>query len=154
MLEREVGLPVTMIYAQSESPTLHMRPTQDDIHYTGTDLATTQVVVTDDFADYIQIVEGNDFGEVMDPNALNVWILPSLANSIGINVGEYYELAYFFSANETPTRIIIAGFWEPLDEADAFWYRNPNELFRQALSTTNDQYNQFIHADCPRRHRL
>ncbi len=144
MLEREVGLPVTMIYAQSESPTLHMRPTQDDIHYTGTDLATTQVVVTDDFADYIQIVEGNDFGEVMDPNALNVWILPSLANSIGINVGEYYELAYFFSANETPTRIIIAGFWEPLDEADAFWYRNPNELFRQALSTTNDQYNQFI----------
>jgi len=144
MLVREVGLPIATVYSQNESPSIRMRPKPDDPHYMGKDLSTTQVVVVQDIEDHITVTSGAPFGESPSSDHLTVWVLSTFADTLGLGVGEQYDLAYFFSESAEPITVEIAGFWEPNDPDSTFWYRPPEELFKEALVTTHAQYNQFI----------
>ncbi len=142
MLVREVGLPIRMVYSQNESPSIRVRPKPDDPHYIGEDLATTQIVVVQDIAQHVTVVDGAAFGQAPTTEHLTVWVPASFADRLGISVGEQYDLAYFFSERVEPVTVEIAGIWQPIDPNEPFWYRPPDEL--EALLTTRDQYQAFI----------
>jgi len=144
MLVRGIGLPVRTVFAQSESPSIRMRPKPDDPFYSGEDLATTQVIVVKDIEDYIQVTAGAPFGQPPTNEHLTVWVLTSFANRLGLRVGEKYDLSYFFSDQVDPLTVEIAGFWDPVNPNDTFWYRPPEELYKEALLSTRDQYQRFI----------
>ena len=144
MLVRDVGLPLRTVYAQNESPSIRMRPKPDDPHYVGEDLATTQVIVVQDVEQYIEVVSGAPYGEAPTSEHLTVWVMDSFAGTLGLSVGEQYDLAYFFSERVDPVRVEIAGIWRPLDRNDPYWYRPPDEMYKEALLTTRDQYQAFI----------
>lgn len=144
MLVRDVGLPLRTVYSQNESPSIRMRPKPDDPHYGGEDLATTQVVVVQEIAEHIRVVGGAEFGQVPASDHLTVWVFSSFADRLGLAVGEQYDLAYFFSDRVNPITVEIAGIWEPLDRSEPFWYRPPEELYKDALLTTREQYQTFI----------
>jgi len=144
MLVRGIGLPVRTVFAQSESPSIRIRPKPDDPFYSGEDLATTQVIVVKDIEDYIQVTAGAPFGQPPTNEHLTVWVLTSFANRLGLRVGEKYDLSYFFSDQVDPLTVEIAGFWDPVNPNDTFWYRPPEELYKEALLSTRDQYQRFI----------
>ncbi len=144
MLVREIGLPIATVYSQNESPSIRLRPKPDDPHYIGEDLATSQVIVVQDIDKHITVTAGAPFGESPSADHLTVWVLSTFGETLGLGVGEEYDLAYFFSESAEPLTVEIAGFWEPTDPDDTFWYRPPEELFKDALVTTRAQYNQFM----------
>lgn len=149
MLVRGTGLPIRTIFAQNESPSIRMRPKPDDPFYSGEDLATTQVVVVEGIERHLEIVEGAPLGQAATDEHLHVWVLESFANRLGLRVGERYDLAYFFSDRVDPLTVEIAGFWRPLDANDTYWYRPPEELYRENLLTTREQYQRFISPIAP-----
>ena len=144
MLVRSIGLPMRSLYMENASPSIRMRPRPDDPHYVGEDLATTQVVVVQDIDEHIEVISGAPFGQAPATDRLTVWVLESFAGRLGLSPGETYDLAYFFSAREEPVTVEIAGIWRALDPNEPYWYRSPEEMYREALLTTGDQYQAYI----------
>ncbi len=143
-LRSEVGLPVTERYAQYQSPPFRVRipgrvyTTQDP------DLTTLRIALVDDIENRIEVASGVPFGQVDDPNVLNVWVTREMADALAMQVGEELDIAYFFRAGVEPIRLKVAGFWQAVDAMDPYWYWEPSKLFQDVVITTREQYETHI----------
>lgn len=136
-------LPVTAFYAQYESPALRMRPRPDDPHYSGEEFGSVHVICIEGGEAHVEAAVGEPFGSGLRPDELSVWVSPRFAEKWGLQVGERYQLAYFFRSDETPLNLRIAGFWQARDPGGRFWYSDP-EKFGDVLLTTPEQYKAYI----------
>ncbi len=143
-LRSEVGLPVTESYAQYQSPPFRVRipgrvyTTQDP------DLATLRIALVDDIENRIEVTSGVPYGQIDDPNVLNIWVTQEMADALAMQVGEELDIAYFFRTGVEPIRIKVAGFWQAVDEMDPYWYWEPAKLFQDVVITTREQYEAYI----------
>ncbi len=143
-LRSEVGLPVIGTYAQYQSPPLRLRVPGQVYTVQDPDLASIRVGIVHEIDQHITVTHGEAFGQVDDPNVLNVWVVRQMADRLALQVGETLDMAYFFRAGTEPTTLRIAGFWEATDPSDTYWYWEPARLFQDVVLTTPEQYQAHI----------
>jgi putative ABC transport system permease protein len=143
-LRSEVGLPVTQSYSQYQSPPFRVRIPGKVYTAQEPDLTALRIALVDDIENKIQVTSGVPFGQVDNASVLNVWVTREMADALAMQVGEEFDIAYFFRPGTEPIRLRIAGFWEATDVMDPYWYWEPPKLFQDVVLTTREQYETHI----------
>lgn len=89
----------------------------------------------------IQIIDGDLPGEVSQDGVINILASLKMANDLGLQVGENYQL-YQSGQNGIPPvqlDVHLSGVWSPLDPASEFWFY-PAETFEKRLLVTEETY--------------
>jgi len=149
MLRRHVGLPVRSIYAQYESPTLYtVQPPGERYDALAGPADSVTMAFVDDIEGYIHVIEGNEFGTLPESNSgdtpMYAWILPEMADQLHLQVGDRVYVSYSLRPEFPKLAVQIAGYWEPDDAQDQYWYWDPNALFKTTLLTTEAQYREHL----------
>lgn len=145
-LASEIGLPLEHLGLQVESGGLMLVPMPDDARYGSNKsfLNTVNVVYVADVADKLDIASGDPLGaaDPIDAETLDVWMHSSLAEEMGIRVGERFQVT--INLRTGPRKIYIRGLWQAKDPTDHFWFANPDTTLRTALLVTRTGYLQFM----------
>lgn len=144
MLERRVGLPIAATYVQAESSWFTIRPGADNTHYTSQDLGQIRVGCVEEIGQHIQAIEGHTYGSDIASGLLSAWVLPSLAEERGLQIGETYSLEVQLAEDVVSIPVTIAGFWEALDPNERYWYHSPYGLMGRHFLVTSEQYQTYI----------
>jgi len=141
MLARHIGLPVQGVYSQNASPQFRIQFADDESDEQNKPLLHAAVICIDGIGDHIRVLEGSPFGQADATDALSVWITPQLANRVGLQVGQVYQLA---APPQGTANLRIAGLWEANDPAEEYWYLEPQGLLGQHLLTTPEMYESHV----------
>jgi len=93
-------------------------------------------------ADQIDLVEGRYPGESATGNAAEVIVSRTLADQLGLQVGEAYTL-FGLDGNGTQIPIQVVGVWMPVDDSASFWFYQP-DIFDEMLLTSEGQFVQQV----------
>jgi putative ABC transport system permease protein len=146
MMARHIGLPVRGVYSQNASPQFRVQFADNDGESQNKPLFYAAVICIDGIGDHIRVIEGAPygrapFGQADTADTLAVWITPQLADRVGLQVGEVYQLA---APPQGTVTFQIAGLWEATDPADEYWYLEPQGLLGQHLLTTSEMYDSHV----------
>ncbi|TFH07660.1 MAG: hypothetical protein E4H07_08805 [Nitrosomonadales bacterium] len=143
LLAKGLGLPVRTTYVQNASPTFLLRALDDDSRYKEKNLTETKVVVAPDIEKHLKTLAGAPYGSAAKGTALNVWVLSSFDEELGLAVGEKYWLTYPASSLDR-IEVQIAGIVQAVDANEEYWYQPPDALLSTVLLTTVDGYNTHL----------
>jgi putative ABC transport system permease protein len=137
----KTGLSPQLHVTYAESPLLLLRSKEDSTTY---DPANEKLVfkgftlaVLGHVQDRITTVDGQPFGQATASDHLPVWPSVKMADSMGLQVGERYNL--FPRGADQGLPIQIAGLWKEKDIRDGYWGALP--LSREgAFLVTEDDY--------------
>lgn len=136
-LAAEVGLPVRSLGMMADSGVLEFYPLAGDERYTsGRALDNLNIIYFKEIGDHIEI-EGSPFAIESSPEQLDIWMHANLAAELGVQVGERFEL---LTNQDIVIPIEIAGFWEPVDADDPFWFNDPNGALVDKLLVRRGDY--------------
>ncbi len=143
-LSSEVGLPVRSVILLADSGLLRLMPLANDTRYsTDRALSEASVIYMTDVVDHISIVEGAPFiPDAPASERLAVWLHQSLGESLGVQMGDFYDLAS--STGELRIPITIAGLWSPSDPKSYFWFNDPNQTMNEKLLVTRADYAAWL----------
>jgi len=149
-LSSEVGLPVQYMGVEVHSGNMMLR-SKEGASYDKSEqdyLESTDIVHIDGIAEEMQIVDGDPMdengvsGEVMD-----VWMHTRMAEKMGINVGEEFNLSV--NIVSTPIIIRVRGFWQAKDITSEFWFENPDATLQNKLLVRRQDYINFMEPMVP-----
>ena len=136
-LVTEVGLPLLTMNRHIETTGVILRTRAEETPYgePNTFLGETNLAVLPGISSRMEIFEGEsmDTAPVTD-GELNVWMHKTVADEMGVHVGEKFEIRDLRRGISVPIR--IAGTWKSKDPSDVFWFQNPDMGLRRILLTT------------------
>ncbi len=150
-LAGEVGLPVRQLVTQISSGSMMLQPAPgSDLFAQGKQyLGNVENVYIDGVSEQIEIIdgqpldeEGTSIGAGTPEGVLDVWIHDSMAQSMGINIGE--ELSMGMNLIDTQTRVRVIGIWKPIDPKAEFWFSNPNTAFKSSFFVRRNDYIRMV----------
>jgi len=143
----EVGLPLVSVRHQLESDVLAL-DTGDQVTPYGEPYTVIEeymhLVVLPGVESHIEVVDGRTMEQGRPSgDVLDVWMYEDVADKMGIEVGEMFELSD--RRDNTALSIRIAGLWRPTDPEDrAFWFSDPNATLRRGLLVNEDAYEALV----------
>lgn len=157
LVTSRMRLPIrqTMTYISSPNLTLQ-HGLEEAVIYDDTDEGVIEkdlhFSTVTEIASQIEMLEGAPFGEPAnaDNNAKRIAAWPHyvLANELGLQVGETYDMVDLSSGHRIP--ITVAGIWQPANPADFYW-SGTTILWEKVFLVTEDVYDQFIQPVLPRK---
>ncbi len=149
-LSSEVGLPVRYTGLEVHSGNMMLR-SKEGASYTKTEqdyLESTDVVYIQGVADEMEILDGDPMDEDgVSSEVLDVWMHTRMAEKMGINVGEEFNLAV--NIVSTPVTIRVRGFWKAKDITSDFWFENPDATLQNKLLVRREDYINFVEPMVP-----
>ncbi|MDF1513152.1 MAG: FtsX-like permease family protein [Anaerolineae bacterium] len=151
-LSSEVGLPIIHFDMQVNSGNMMLQPKAGDLQYSEDQelLSGVGVAYLSDVSDEMLIVTG----EPLDPEqpseeVLDVWMHTRLAEKIGVNVGEEFDLGVNTTSPKQTIR--VAGIWRAKDLQSTYWFENPDATLQSVLLVRRTDYINYIQQLQPRR---
>ncbi len=145
MTAREVGLPVARRHIQIGSHALNMRALPDNTRYKERDLRQVRINCIVGVEEHIEISEGEPFSAADNSNQLLLWASPKLRDSLGLQIGEEFELFNYNAVRpDVPVKFRFAGVWRAKDPTGAFWYRDPHDLLEDEFLTSVGAFARFV----------
>jgi len=151
-LSSEVGLPVQHMGLEVHSGNMMLRSKEGTAYATGEQdyLESTDVVYIAGVAEEMQIIDGDPLDEDgVSGEVLDVWMHTRMAEKMGINVGEEFNLAINILA--PPVTIRVRGFWKARDISSDFWFENPDATLQNKLLVRRQDYINTIEPMVPGR---
>lgn len=149
-LSSEVGLPLTKIGIEVHSGNMMLRSKEGATYTTGTQdyLESTDVVYIEGVANEMEIVDGDPLDEGGESgDVLDVWMHTRMAEKMGINVGEEFNLG--INVVSAAVTIRVRGFWQAKDPNSDFWFENPNATLQNKLLVRRQDYINMIQPMIP-----
>jgi putative ABC transport system permease protein len=137
-LAAEVGLPLKYRGVQLESGGMMMFTKAGDNGQQPTYLDTVTFVYVEGVGSHLKVNGDPMDGTQPSPGVVDVWMHETLAEKIGANVGDEYNVALTMAA--TPVVVRIRGLWQATDPKDTFWFRDPDSTLGSALLVRRDDY--------------
>lgn len=140
-LVTEVGLPLLSISRRIETTGLILRTLDEENPYgePNTFLGETNLAIVPGIESRVTIFEGQSMEEPAPPGSdLRVWVHKTVADEMGLHVGEKFEVRDLRRGVTVP--IVIAGTWKATDPGDVFHFQNPDMSLRRQLLTTVEDY--------------
>ena len=142
-LAGEIGLPVKQAVMMVDSGVLNLQPKPGDNKYSGKQsLGDMGVVYMEDIAQHMAIVGGATMDAAPSTDALDVWMYNSVAEKLGIQVGDQFQLATADGKGVLPIR--IRGFWQPTNSKEAYWISDPDQTLNQKLLVRRQDYISYV----------
>jgi len=144
-LSSEVELPLTHVGIEVHSGNMMLRPIEGATYATGKQdyLESTDLVYIASVADELNILEGEPLDEnSTSGEALDVWMHTRMAEKMGVNVGEEFNLSVNVVAE--PIRIRVRGFWQAKDPTADFWFENPDATLQNKLLVRRQDYINLV----------
>lgn len=141
-----VGLPLQSQVRHVQTAKIRLFPVPDSQNFASREpLYWISVGFVTGLATHIQLLEG-EFPTNSADEGVPVLISQTLANQLGLQVGEHYLL--FSQPDGVPEDggqipLHISGVWRPLDPADPFWFYQP-DAFDDVLLTSEAAFNQRV----------
>ena len=139
-LATEVGLPVLRLDRQPETTAVLLR-TGEGSPYSDTEilLSDTTLAVLSGVGTHMTILEGESMADATSPGgALNVWMHQVVADEMGLQAGEVYEVYDLRRRLSIPVR--IAGIWRSTDPGDGYWFQDPEMSLSGLLLVREEDY--------------
>jgi putative ABC transport system permease protein len=138
-LSTEVGLPIKHLGLQVDSGAvaLHARPGTEQ-YQEERPIGNVHLIYIRDIQDHINLAEGRPLDDGVSAETLEVWMHANLAEEMGVQTGDLFELRVGQQPQPMPVR--ITGLWQPIDPADPFWFSDPNQALRDALLVRRQDY--------------
>jgi len=151
-LASEVGLPVRHTGLEVHSGNMMLR-SKEGAAYARSEqdyLESTDVVYIAGVSEELEILDGDPLDEDgVSGEVLDVWMHTRMAEKMGINVGEEFNLAV--NIVSTPVVIRVRGFWTAKDANSDFWFENPNATLQNKLLVRRQDYINKIEPVVPGR---
>ncbi len=144
-LAGEVGLPKRHVGIQVHSGNMMLQPPANSEKYGGKNfLGAVDVVYIADVTDQLDYVLGNpiDLEGASSGEVLDVWMHASLAEEMGINIGEEFKIGQTTASPAVPIR--VQGIWKATDVEADFWFENPDATLKNAMLIRRSDYIQYI----------
>ena len=136
-LTTRLALPVRQSITSIETLPFTMLPAATNQAFSSTnerELMQVTLNTMTDIEQQIVVDEGAPFGDAARDERTGVWVSVGLAERMGLQVGEQYDLHEQRNAEVIP--VYIAGFWRARDSTDSYWFQNPDTDMTQALLIT------------------
>ncbi len=149
-LSSEVGLPVQHMGLEVHSGNMMLRSKEGASYATNEQdyLESTDVVYIDGISEEMQIIGGDPLDEDgVSGEILDVWMHTRMAEKMGINIGEEFNLGINIVA--TPVTIRVRGFWQAKDTTSDFWFENPDATLQNKLLVRRQDYINSIEPMVP-----
>ena len=142
-LTAEVGLPIKYAGLQVDSGILPIRPRAEAGQYAGQrSLGNVHLIYMAGIEEHITLIEGKQFGESASEETLEVWLYPPLAEKMGVQVGDEFELVLNREGHALPIR--VQGIWQAADPMEPFWFNNPDQDFQDKLLVRRQDYINYV----------
>lgn len=151
-LSSEVGLPITHLGIEVHSGNMMLRPKEDATYATNSQsyLESTDVVYIAGVADELEILDGAPLDENgASGDVLDVWMHTRMAEKMGVNVGEEFNLGINIIA--TPITVRVRGLWQAKDVDSDFWFENPDATLQNKLLVRRHDYISLVEPMVPGR---
>lgn len=144
ILAAEVGLPLKHGGLQIDSGGMMLRPAGTGSPYGEAQaiLDTVSLVYMEDIAGQMEIVEGSPFNTAPSGEMLEVWMHASLAQQMGVQVGEQFKIGLSLATAPIPIR--LSGVWQPRDPQDLFWFNDPDMTLVKTLLVRREDYIRHV----------
>jgi putative ABC transport system permease protein len=139
-LTTEIGLPVLRLDRQAQTAGVLLRTGQGS-PYSGSEilLSDTALAVLSGVGAHMTILEGESMADAPPGGgALNVWIHQMVADEMGLQAGEAYEVYDLRRRLSIPVR--IAGIWRSTDPGDGYWFQDPELSLHGLLLVREEDY--------------
>jgi putative ABC transport system permease protein len=149
-LSSEVGLPIQYMGVEVHSGNMMLRSKEGASYATSEQdyLESTDVVYIEGVSDEMEILDGDPLDEDgVSGDVLDVWMHTRMAEKMGINVGEEFNLG--INIVSTPITIRVRGFWQAKDTTSDFWFENPDATLQNKLLVRRQDYINFMEPIVP-----
>lgn len=137
-----IGLPLDDLIRHQRTPQLRLFPSAESQSFVPDEpLLFSSIGFVTALRDHIQLIEG-EFPDSAENNAVPVLVSQTLADQLGLQVGEPYVL-FGQGSDGAQIPVTISGVWRALDLNDPFWFYQPN-AFDDVLLTTEDAFLQQV----------
>jgi putative ABC transport system permease protein len=140
-LVTQVGLPVLSLSRHIETTTLILQTREQASPYShpNTVLTETTLAVLSGVGPHISVLEGEPMETASPvPGELAVWMHQAVADEVGVQAGEQYEVRDLRRSLSIPVR--IAGIWRPTDPRDGYWFQDPDQALSSVLLVREQDY--------------
>jgi putative ABC transport system permease protein len=141
-LASEVGLPLKHRGVQLESGGMMMFTKAGTDGKEPTYLDTVTFVYVEGVGSHLKVTGAPLDEGAPEKGVLDVWMHSTLAEKIGANVGDEYNVALTMSAQ--PVIVRIRGLWQAIDPKETFWFRDPDSTLASALLVRRGDYIQSV----------
>jgi putative ABC transport system permease protein len=136
-------LPITRTARYVHTRRLSLFPEPTDPRYNGKQVGSGKFSVITEFDNHIEV-----FGErpqLRDDGVIEILMDNELANDIGANVGERYELFDAAEPGKQPQKltVLISGIWAAKDPDDDFWFFKSTN-FKDGFMVSQAQYEKQV----------
>lgn len=138
-LTAEVGLPLKHVGLQIDSGVLPIRPRAEAGQRS---LGNIHLIYMAGIEEHLTLIEGELLGEGASEGALAVWLYPPLAEKMGLQVGDEFEVALNRAGGVLPVR--VQGVWRAADPSEPFWFNNPDQDFEDKLLVRRQDYINYV----------
>jgi putative ABC transport system permease protein len=141
-LSAEVGLPVKSFFMQFASGALSLQAQPGAEKYAGQgELGKVRLLYGSGIQDNIEIVAGDPFDASASTGAaMAVWMHTLLAERMGVQIGETFDLVLNQNGETIPVR--LQGFWQikATEGVDAFWLGANDDVQKDRLVISRDDF--------------
>ncbi|HMN29790.1 MAG TPA: hypothetical protein PKE45_16685, partial [Caldilineaceae bacterium] len=124
-ISSEVGLPVRSQGMMADSGVLALTPKPGDARYENKrNLGDVSLAYMKEVEQHIT-VDGEPLDGGQSGEALDVWMPSALAEELGIQQGDLFDLLGNQGQIQIPIR--LAGFWRATEASDPFWFSDPDQ---------------------------
>jgi putative ABC transport system permease protein len=151
-LSSEVGLPIIHFDMQVHSGNVMLQPKAGDTQYGDEQevLSGVGVAYLSDISEEMYIVAGEPLDpEVRSGESLDVWMHTRLAEKMGVNVGEEFDIG--INATSPQQTVRVAGIWRAEDIESIYWFENPDATLQNILLVRRGDYINYIENLVPRK---
>jgi putative ABC transport system permease protein len=138
-LSAEVGLPANYLGLQVDSGALPLQAQPGTAQYQeNRPIGNIHLIYIKDIQNHINLVEGQPLDHGVSGEVLEVWMHAYLADKIGAQIGDRFELKVGKEAQSLP--IQVKGVWRAADLDDPFWFSDPDQTMREAFLVRRQDY--------------
>jgi putative ABC transport system permease protein len=142
-LVSEVGLPLKHLGVQVESGGMMLQPQEGSVLYGGESyLGSIDLAYIAEVQNHLTIVEGDPLDGGTSGDMLDVWIPASLADTMGVHIGNEFRIGKTLASAAVPIR--VRGTWQASDPTDDFWFVDPDGALKETLLVRRQDYITFV----------
>jgi len=149
-LSSEVGLPLIHSGLEIHSGSMMLRPKEGTAYAADKQdyLESTDIVYIADVGDELEILDGEPLDEAgVSEDVLDVWMHTRMAEKMGVNVGEEFNLG--ISVTSEPVVIRVRGLWQAKDPHADFWFEDPDATLQNKLLVRRQDYLNLVEPIVP-----
>lgn len=144
VLATEINLPLQRVGTQVDSGSLMLQPVAGSALYGEGQryLGSISLVYIEGVEPHIEVIEGDTLDAAPSAEALDIWMHASMAEAMGINLGEQLRAGITMVRPDLLLR--LRGIWQARDPTDSFWFSDPDFTLGESFLVRRADYIQYV----------